>query len=141
MTVKILYLISSCKYFLRIPTKTTFIFTESWKSYQLIRGHVVLFSYEKHMTLCAVGRFFCCHLLYLTTYLIIIKNQLNGYLPFLLSTDLEDNPRHKSADSRLSEDAWDSWGGICCLPWCAAWGPTQPDYWTCSGSTCKPWSV
>ena len=31
----------SCIYFLRIPTKTTFISTKSWKSYQLIRGHVV----------------------------------------------------------------------------------------------------
>ena len=31
----------SCKYFSRIPTKTTFILAESWKSYQLIRGRVV----------------------------------------------------------------------------------------------------
>ena len=49
MTVKILYLISSCKYFLRIPTKTTFISTESWKLHQLIRGHVVfLFSFDTY---------------------------------------------------------------------------------------------
>jgi len=49
MTVKIFYLILSCKYFLRIPTKTTFIFTESWKLYQLIRGHVVfLFSFDAY---------------------------------------------------------------------------------------------
>ena len=27
------------------------------------------FFHLTHMTLCAVGRFFCCHLLYLTTYL------------------------------------------------------------------------
>ena len=47
MTVKILYLILSCKYFLRIPTKTIFIFTESWTVYQLIGGHVVfLFSFD-----------------------------------------------------------------------------------------------
>ena len=49
MTVKILYLILSCKYFLRIPTKTTFISTESWKSHQIIRGHVVfLFSFDTY---------------------------------------------------------------------------------------------
>ena len=46
---KILYLILSCIYFLRIPTKTTFISTKSWKSYQLIRGHVVfLFSFATY---------------------------------------------------------------------------------------------
>ena len=49
MTVKILYLILSCKYFLRISTKTTFISTETWKVYQLIRGHVVfLFSFDTY---------------------------------------------------------------------------------------------
>ena len=74
MTVKILYLILSCKYFLRIPTKTTFISTESWKSYQLIRGYLVfLFS---QLTLCATGRFFCCDLLYLATYLTPIKYEM-----------------------------------------------------------------
>ena len=37
----------SCKYFLRIPTKTAFISAESWKSYQLTRGHVIfLFTYD-----------------------------------------------------------------------------------------------
>ena len=30
------------------------------------------FLHLTHMTLCAAGRFFCCHLLYLTTYLIHI---------------------------------------------------------------------
>ena len=39
----------SCKYFFRIPTKTTFISTESWKKYLLIRGHVVfLFSFDTY---------------------------------------------------------------------------------------------
>ena len=43
MTAKILYLSLS------FPTKTTFIFTESWKSYQLIRGQVVfLFSFDTY---------------------------------------------------------------------------------------------
>jgi len=62
-TVKILYLILSCKYFLRIPTKTTFISTESWKSYH---------------------RFFCCHLLYLTIYLIL---RVSKSIIFILKID------------------------------------------------------
>ena len=49
MTVKIIYPILSCKYFLRIPTKTTFIFAKSWKLYQLIIGHVdFLFSFDTY---------------------------------------------------------------------------------------------
>ena len=47
MTVNILYAILSFKYFLRIPAKITFISAESWKSYKLIRGHVVfLFTFD-----------------------------------------------------------------------------------------------
>ena len=47
MTVNILYVIFSFKYFLRIPAKITFISAESWKSYKLIRGHVVfLFTFD-----------------------------------------------------------------------------------------------
>ena len=56
-TVKILYVILSCKYFLRIPTKTTFITAGSWKSYQPIIEDMS--SFFLHLTLVTS----CAHLL------------------------------------------------------------------------------
>ena len=77
MTVKNTYLILSCKYFLRIPTKTTFISAESWKSYQLIRGHVVfLFTFDTYDVVRSSSIFLLPSKLYLTTYLVYRNKQI-----------------------------------------------------------------